>query len=187
MESDLDRKNLEPIICGSRQRHVGNPGQAVPHHIDDLRIEHITTQQEFIRFELRTHRAGCEWCVERMTHQLNPVMLELDDPIPAHQNRNAAAQLHEKPSHEWCCELRVQTDGEISDPPERGTFGGVDLLTGGAGEPEHGSSMAILDQKRRLIVVDRVAIGQENKGCYRPNEGDTGGDKTSDRHAIHER
>ncbi len=187
MESDLDRKNFKLIIGGSRQRHVGHPSQAVPHHIDDLCVEHVTTQQQLVGFELRAHRTGWESIVQCTIDQLHPVMFELNDLIPADKNRNTTAQLHEKSRHERRFSLPIQPDSEINDPPERGTFGGVDLLTGGTGEPEHGSSMATLDQKRRLIVVDSVAIRQENKGEYRPDEGDTGGDETADGHAIHER
>lgn len=50
----------------------------------------------------------------------------------------------------------------------------------------HESGVLTLLQNRRSIVIDRVAIGQENKGGYRPDEGDTGGDETADGHAIHE-
>ena len=187
MESNLDREDLKSTVSGARQRHVGDPGQAVPHHIDDLRVENITTQQQFIGFELRAHRTRWELCFQREIDQLHPVVFELDDPIPADQNRDTTAQFHEKSRHERRFSLPIQPDSEINDPPERGTVGGVDLLTGGAGEPEHGSSMATLDQKRRLIVVDGVAIRQENNGEYRPDEGDTGGDETADGHAIHER
>ena len=145
MKSDLDREDLKSTVSGARQRHVGDPGQAVPHHIDDLRVEHITTQQQFIGFELRAHRTRWELCFQREIDQLHPVVFELDDPIPADQNRFAMTQLHEESCHEWHCALRIQTNSEINHPPERGTVGGVDLLTGGAGEPEHGSSMTTSD------------------------------------------
>jgi hypothetical protein len=158
MESDLDREDLKSTVSGARQRHVGDPGQAVPHHIDDLRVENITTQQQFIGFELRAHRTRWELCSQHEIDQLHPVVFELDDPIPADQNRFAMTQLHEESCHEWCFSQPIQTNGEINHPPELGTVGGVDLLTGGAGEPEHGSSMTMRNCDWSVLLADPVAI-----------------------------
>lgn len=55
MEAHLHGQDLEPTIDGTGQRHIGDPGQAMSDHIDDLGVEHIAAQKQFIGGQLRTH------------------------------------------------------------------------------------------------------------------------------------
>ena len=56
VESDLHGEDLETAIGASGERHIGDPGEAMADHIDDLGVEHITAQQQFIGGQLLTHR-----------------------------------------------------------------------------------------------------------------------------------
>ena len=56
METHLDGEDLEIPVEGTGQRHIGDPGEAMSDHIDDLGVEDITTQQQLIGDQLLTHR-----------------------------------------------------------------------------------------------------------------------------------
>jgi len=55
MESHLHGEDLETAIGATGERHIGDPGESMSDHIDDLGVEHITAQQQFIGGQLLTH------------------------------------------------------------------------------------------------------------------------------------
>ena len=56
MEPHLHSEDLEAAIGATGERHIGDPGEAMSDHIDNLGVEHITAQQQFIGGQLLTHR-----------------------------------------------------------------------------------------------------------------------------------
>ena len=56
MESHLHGEDLEAAVGATGERHIGDPGEAMSDHIDNLGVEHITAQQQFIGGQLLTHR-----------------------------------------------------------------------------------------------------------------------------------
>jgi hypothetical protein len=60
MESHLHGEDLEATIGAAGERHIGDPSKAMSDHIDDLGVEHITAQQQFVRGQVLAHRIDRE-------------------------------------------------------------------------------------------------------------------------------
>lgn len=59
-EADLDPGDIQPGTRGAGQQHIGDPGQSLTRHVDDLGVQQVTAEQDLGRVQGLGERADPE-------------------------------------------------------------------------------------------------------------------------------
>jgi len=136
-ESHLDADQLEPTVRCLREQDIGDPGESPAHDVDDLGVQHISYQQDFIGTEAVDGRGDGEGGrVDAGTHQ-DTVLFEFVNRRPRHQEIGRLAPPDEESLHHSRGRIPVEINGEISQATDGPTVGRQHILAGFAGQQAH--------------------------------------------------
>ena len=133
-ESDLNAENLQAAGSGEHQHNVGNAGQPLANHVDDLGVEHIAAEQDLIGFPLM-----CRGDLVGTQHHLPGV--EVRHRRPGQHQLGVMATGDDQPLHEVRLGPAVQPHGQVGQPADHPAIGSPHVPAGQPGEQQHTASM----------------------------------------------
>lgn len=133
-EAHLDADELEARVGRPHQGDVGNSREAAPDDVDDLGVENVPHEQDFIvgeRVDVRMRRQ-VEFFAEH-----NCRVPEVDDGGPRQKEvRSSPSTLHQDSADESGPGMSVETDREIHDVTDERAVGVEHGLTGLLTKPQ---------------------------------------------------
>ncbi len=138
-ETDFDADEFHPAIGASGEHHIGDAGHSLAGNIDDLRVENITHQQDFLGVQCVGHRADAE--LGAVCRQLEATGLDRHNCRPRHQQVVVRLAVHHDSIDE--CDICAcgQADGHIRYPAAYMSVRAADVAADDPAEQQHVSSM----------------------------------------------
>lgn len=134
-EADLDPGDIQPGVRGAGQQHIGDPGQSLTRHVDDLGVQQVTAEQDLGRVQGLGERADPEGAEVRAA-QNHPAAAWGFHRIPGHQRRSPTPG-DKQPLNPLRTALGVEAHRQIGEPAHRSLIGAENLPSDDPAELPH--------------------------------------------------
>ena len=161
-ESHLRAEEFEPTLSSRDEQHVGDPGQSLADNVDDLGVQHVAPQQDFVGSQCLRQRVDLEAGHLGGTdgeHHL--IGSDIGDDGPGqHQGGGAAAG-----DHQSLDELRpgliAEAHRQVGEPTQHPAVGAEHIPAGDSGEQQHTVKHAAFARADRGDRIESEASGQQ--------------------------
>ena len=160
-------REFEPPVRRRDRQDVGDPGESLTDDVNDLGVQHVAHQQDFIATEAVDGRGDREGGrVNAGTHQDTGVF-ELVDRGPRHKQIGCSAPPDEESLHHPRPCILIEIDGEISQATDRPNVGSQHILASFAAQQEHRIPMKI--GHKPVKIGHKLAVRSMNFLLPRPD------------------
>ena len=138
-ETDFDADEFHSAIGASGEHDIGDAGKPLSGDVDDLRIENITHQQDFLGVQCFGDRGDGE--LGTIRRQLEATGLEGPDDCPWHQQVLVFLAVHQDSVDERCAVAHTEAHGHIGDTAAHASVWAAYVAADDPAEQQHVSSM----------------------------------------------